>query len=152
MHSFADHLPSFWPPLPPFFLPPLRPLPWIVEPRHTIFTDFTPVSRKPRNEISGRARSRAQTSPLNSRRAKTRGLPLASSPSPLSSSAFSPPRSPLDREADRSRSAGRGCEIAGKEKANRCDPLAMGKRDRERSRGGGGGGHDMRQDMRGREG
>lgn len=83
------------------------------------FPGFTPVSRKPRwNGISGRARSRAQTSPLNSRRAKTprslspfSGLPLAaletSSRNPRSTAA--PPQhflrpAPLapsfDREAD----------------------------------------------------
>jgi len=56
-----------------YVLPPPR----IVEPRHAIFPGFTPVSRKPRwNGISGRARSRAQTSPLNSRRAKTSRSPL----------------------------------------------------------------------------
>ena len=43
------------------------------------FPGFTPVSRKPRwNGISGRARSRAQTSPLNSLRAKTSRSPFIS--------------------------------------------------------------------------
>jgi len=137
------------------------------------FPGFTPVSRKPQwNGISGRARSRAQTSPLNSLHAKTSRSPF------ISLHPFSAPpeglnpvlrflpslhslhstakriytldrsRDHREREREREREKERERERE-REKENRCDPFSMGKRDRVRSRSGGG--HNMRQDERRRE-
>lgn len=158
MHPFANHLPSSGPLS--LSSSPTRssPSPGSSN-RDTQFSRLharvaeTAVERNFRSRKKPRANIAIKFAPCKN----PRGLSLpARPPGSTPCSPLSPPRSSLARfvrpRSGSARSTGRGCEIEGGEKENRCDPFAMGKRDRERSRGGGG--HDMRQDgeERGRTG
>lgn len=152
---------SFFAPL-SFFLPP--PTSSSTSPgssnRDTQFSQLharvaeTAVERNFRSRKKPRANIAIKFAPCKNSRSPSGFPPLFPRPQAQPpSSALPPPRSvrSVRPRSGSARSTGRDCEIEGKEKENRCDPFAMGKRDRGRSRGGGGG-HDMRQDMRERAG
>jgi len=155
MHPFVNHLPSSG----PLFLPSLCPSPSSPSPessnRDTQFSRLharvaeTAVERNFRSRKKPRANIAIKFAPCkNPRSPSERPLPLCDPElnpvlrlSPPCSVRFVRPRS------GSARSTSGDCEIEGREKENRCDPFAMGKRDQERSRGDGG--HDMRQDEAG---